>query len=406
MILFGENQLKLPETLEDLQYFIKNQIQESLHLDYKRSAALSKKKINDFIKDVTSFANSDGGILIYGVVSDEDDRYPLKLDGGIENDQITSEQIENWIISNITPRLSNFKIIPIPAKDNSRTYYSVAIGKTRNRAHQNTRDRKYYKRFNFQNEPMYDYEIQDVNNRTRQAKRLINIKLKINDGTFYLVIENPTDEPAKMVSIRLSEGASLNFNLREGETIPLLYDQVETFASNSEVSIYLGQGHKLFSERSNIPVIFSVTAKYQVPSLNEIITEVFDFDLNIYKYGEKETNHARALEQNLTREIKNLNQMLRSELRELNQIANPSGLHLSHRTLVHLSLLLKNNDVPKIKIDLCTASQICEILDITFSEARKIHSNALSRILTLDDVPEHVRSDFEDYFLYEHVMKS
>ena len=68
-----------PRTLQDLKNMIKNQIQENIHLDYKRSSALSlQNNHKEIAKDVSAFANSDGGCIIYGI--EEDKHLPKKIE--------------------------------------------------------------------------------------------------------------------------------------------------------------------------------------------------------------------------------------------------------------------------------------------------------------------------------------
>jgi predicted HTH transcriptional regulator len=56
--------MDLPTTRIDLENLIKNQVQESLHLDYKDSRAISDKLRHEIAKDVSAFANADGGVII------------------------------------------------------------------------------------------------------------------------------------------------------------------------------------------------------------------------------------------------------------------------------------------------------------------------------------------------------
>ena len=55
--------------IETIKSFINNEIEESIHIEFKSSGALSKKdnEKKEVSKDVSAFANSDGGIIIYGI---------------------------------------------------------------------------------------------------------------------------------------------------------------------------------------------------------------------------------------------------------------------------------------------------------------------------------------------------
>ena len=52
--------------LSDIEDLIKNEVEESLHLDYKEARALGKEETKkaDITKDVSSFANADGGVIV------------------------------------------------------------------------------------------------------------------------------------------------------------------------------------------------------------------------------------------------------------------------------------------------------------------------------------------------------
>jgi predicted HTH transcriptional regulator len=65
-----------------LQELIRIEEQEGLTLDYKASAALDKAdaKKNEMSKDVSAFANSAGGFLVYGML--EDKHVPTSIDVG------------------------------------------------------------------------------------------------------------------------------------------------------------------------------------------------------------------------------------------------------------------------------------------------------------------------------------
>jgi hypothetical protein len=162
--------------LEYLNSLIENKIEENLNLEYKSSGSLGKQndKKTEISKDVSSFANSDGGIIIYGIAEDENNHLPKEIDP-IDRKQFSNEWLEQIIQSKIRPRLSDFKIHPIDI-DINKSVYVVEIKKS-NTAHQ-AEDKRYYKRFNFQSTAMYDYEVRDILNRSKNPEIELNFELK------------------------------------------------------------------------------------------------------------------------------------------------------------------------------------------------------------------------------------
>src|SRR5262249_49506878 len=177
-------------TEEDLQRLIDEEIQESLTLDYKASPSLARddKSRDELCKDVTAFANSAGGQIIYGIV--EKDRKPVNVDDGSD---LSREWIEQVIDSRVEPRLDGLVITPVPVGMGSgRHAYVLTIPQASGRAPHQAPDKKYYKRQNFQSVPMEDYEIRDalrrattpelyVEHLSRRGKRLrLSLRTKAN----------------------------------------------------------------------------------------------------------------------------------------------------------------------------------------------------------------------------------
>lgn len=153
----------------NLLSLIDEAVTESVNLDYKESADLQKtdgKKIS-ISKDVSAFANSGGGVLVYGMKEDKDKHVPSDLDIGYNPSEITKEWLEHVIRDNIRPRISGLHINPVQltTKRPGRVAYVVTVPQG-NTAHQ-ADDYRYYKRLNFESVPMYDHEIRDVMNRLR-----------------------------------------------------------------------------------------------------------------------------------------------------------------------------------------------------------------------------------------------
>jgi hypothetical protein len=165
------------ETKDDLQRLIDDEVQESLTLDYKVSPALAKdsKSRDEICKDVSAFANAAGGQIIYGI--EEEKRKPTRIDQGSD---LTREWIEQVIDSNVQPRIESFVVKPI-SLDAGRHAYVLTIGQAVTRAPHQARDKKYYKRQNFQSVPMEDYEIRDILRRATTPE--LHVELAFASGS-------------------------------------------------------------------------------------------------------------------------------------------------------------------------------------------------------------------------------
>jgi len=156
-------------TEDDLQELKKVGAQESLYLEFKGWMSLQNRdrEKNELSKDVSAFANSEGGDILYGVR--EDGEPPSRfadVDEGINPSDIAPEWLEQVISSRIQRRINGVRIKPIELKNSrpGRVVYLVHVPPSFDAPHQAV-DKKYYKRFNFQSVPMEDYEVRDVRNR-------------------------------------------------------------------------------------------------------------------------------------------------------------------------------------------------------------------------------------------------
>lgn len=191
---------------------IKDSVEESLSLDYKRADSLVKtedKKKAELVKDVSAFANSSGGVLIYGIAepSDKTRRHlPERIDP-ISRLEISKEWIEQ-IIQTIQPRVEGIVIHPVVIDEQqNQVCYVVEVPKSHT-AHQ-ARDHIYYKRHNFNNLPMEDYEVRDVMNRKTNPLVTVTAKFVVYsrpnkdemDGALIFDITNESDVFARYLKI-------------------------------------------------------------------------------------------------------------------------------------------------------------------------------------------------------------
>ncbi len=171
-------------TKEDIQYLIDFGVEESVHLDYKASGALAKtdSKKKEISKDVSAFANSDGGIIVYGV---EERGHKAVGFSYIDGNEITKEWLEQVINSTINQKIDGIEIFPIRNNDNiSESIYIVRIPRSYRAPHMISIDKCYYKRYNFESVKMEEYEVRDLFNRHNLSK------LKIDECTLNIISSN------------------------------------------------------------------------------------------------------------------------------------------------------------------------------------------------------------------------
>jgi hypothetical protein len=223
---------------EIIQKMIDDKIEESLSLDYKCAKAIENTK--EITKDVSSFANSAGGVIIYGVKEfdiKENKHLPERIDP-IKRLDMPKERLEH-IINNIKPRLENLKIYPVSISDDDLVYV-VEIEQS-NTAHQ-AMDHRYYKRHNFQTVPMEDYELRDIMNRTKNP---------IIDLEFKIIIEKRNK---KNETVR---GIPLNFLHNDRDEIYTITN-LEVYAKNNGF-VYANYIHSYLW----IPLIILISGEYK-----------------------------------------------------------------------------------------------------------------------------------------------
>ena len=154
-MLFNKNLVEV--VYADIEMLKDNKIEESQVLDYKANYAESKDHENNLLKEITSFSNSSGGFLIYGIEETGRGGYPSEIVGIDSN--INLERLEQIIISNIRPRISvKFRKIPIP--ESEQIILIIFIPEGQNQPYYNNRSNKYYKRYNFEAKEMDEHEIE------------------------------------------------------------------------------------------------------------------------------------------------------------------------------------------------------------------------------------------------------
>jgi len=209
-------------TKERLDQLIADGVEESLSLEYKRAGALARNDSNkiEMTKDISSFANSAGGIVIYGIAeSAESSRkhLPERLDPILRSE--ASKEWLDQIIQSIQPRIHGVAINSVTISEQGNTVCYVVEIPQSHTVHM-ARDGRYHKRSNGTTVRMDDYEVRDVMNRRKhpivKASILINkySKRAQNEGVIIVKVQNAGCVLARHVMVELGVPFNLNGTIR------------------------------------------------------------------------------------------------------------------------------------------------------------------------------------------------
>lgn len=101
----------------DLEELIVNQVPEGKSVEYKVALPQSSEDAKkEFLADISSFANTSGGYIIYGMK--EDKGLPIEISGlSIPNIDAEKLRIDNIIRDGISPRIQGMGIEPVKLKN-------------------------------------------------------------------------------------------------------------------------------------------------------------------------------------------------------------------------------------------------------------------------------------------------
>ena len=294
----------------DLQRLVDEGFDEGLTLEYKASPALSRegKAPDEMCKDVSAMANSAGGQIIYGIVEDKKTHKPSHIDDGVSDPKLTGEWIEQTLNSKVQPRMQGIVIQRLTLAEGHYSYV-ISVPPTRTGPHQ-APDQKYYRRFNLQAVPMYDYEVRDV--MKRSSTPVLTTVLSMLTGGLppgglpdgYILplkidfrVYNTSEQPADyaVLSVHLSTAATVSFaegfsdhreyHAMEDDTYQVLRSEIglprgtPIFKGND---VYAGTIYISFSKHLELPNEVFLATQVSCPGFSErkkwpLVQEKFSF---------------------------------------------------------------------------------------------------------------------------------
>lgn len=160
---------KATYSIADIEELIRSHSEENIHLEFKSAGALDKTNSakDEISKDVSAFANADGGVLIYGM---EEKDHCASGKSYINGSIFTKEWLEQVISSKIQRPIGDLVIVPIREDDDvNKSIYVVKIPRSNTTPHM-AADHRFYKRQNFKNVPLEEYEVRDLLGRKAFSK--------------------------------------------------------------------------------------------------------------------------------------------------------------------------------------------------------------------------------------------
>jgi hypothetical protein len=398
--------METPQDIEDLKLLIKNEVQENIHLDYKDSRAIDGDKRHEIAKDVSAFANSDGGLLIYGIR--EKNHLPVSLDEGVDHIKHSREWLEQVIMSNIVPLIDDLTIVQIPISP-SHSSFVVKVPKSHRAPHQEQNSKCYYKRYNFKSQPMEDYEINDVRNRKFTIAPLVNFDILIKHGVMiYFVISNIGKVPAEDVKFTFS----VDLPWRDGRNKPpILTKGIKYLPPGRVFRMFFHSAIEMFSKNKGIPTEFDVSVTYLHPEIDRRLTDIFHVDFNDYLNTDaSETEllqHGKKIEDSINKlvsEMKDLNK----HMKHISTVAGPTGLDFSVSTLRDLkSIFTGEESFSKIDPAYCDFTVFKEVLQIDTDLSCQLEQHfwqnrSIDGLEKIEGMSEEIITKIRKYFRTEN----
>ena len=131
----------VPETLGDLKRIVEQRLEETTQLEFKRELPPSGKN-DDLARDIAAIANTEGGVIIYGIEQDKNGRAdrlnPFPTAGATERVSLVAQTLDEPVTLSSAKSIpdpdvpdSGYLILEVPRSERSpHLFKGLALGRT------------------------------------------------------------------------------------------------------------------------------------------------------------------------------------------------------------------------------------------------------------------------------------
>lgn len=325
----------VPKSEEELLNFQAKGDAEGPWLEYKSSKLLDNKndKIFEILsKEITAFANSNGGVIIIGADEDSDRRIS-KISPIIDKSKRDS-WIEDGLLSRIHPPLKYY--INTINIDGGHVLV-IDVPPSYSGPHQ-AADKKFYARRQFRVDPLLQFEIEDIRRRTAPDEVSANVKMIGDHGAINFLIFNSGSRSIFDVSFKINGIENMDIASEWQPGLGRPYTEPFKILHPGEERYFLGAGYNFFKNKLEDEMVVSIEFSDTSGARRSSSSSYYLRDFEII--SRQKTPIEKIMEEGLE-ELKKLSKTLQDTSRSIsdfkNGVLHPTGLNLSRTTLKSLS---------------------------------------------------------------------
>lgn len=166
-------------TKEDIHDFIDSYTSENYLFDLKRKEGLSKSKKGDICKDVSAFANTRGGIIIYGIGEDKEND-TIFLDA-FHKSYFSIQSLEQIIIGGISKPILGVRYFAIEMEE-GKFIYLVKIPESEDSPHMALKNKKYYIRYEETSQAIEEHLVRSLYFKSVSVDLNLDLKFSLHSA--------------------------------------------------------------------------------------------------------------------------------------------------------------------------------------------------------------------------------